>query len=233
MLIMSGAISGEAHGSLLYEAINVLMYGVLGIVLLKFGYFVQDKWLLRRVALSEHVKNGNFAAGIVTAANLVSVAIIIKGSVKWIEDEGVPGLVPVVAVFIASQLILALVTALRIKIYSMRNDGGSWQQSIAHGNSALATRFAGQLLATAIAVTAAGNLINYSSALLYEMSLAWLAVSAGIMVVVWLIYKLMVPIILAKTDIVQEVDVEKNIGIAAIEASIFVGIASLITSFLG
>ncbi len=232
MLIMSGAISGDAHASLMQEALNVLMYGVVGIVLLKVGFLVQDKLLLRKICVRDEIKKGNTAVAITAAANLIAVGIVIRTSITWVEDDGMNGLLPVVLVFIASQIILAAVTLLRTFIFAKRNPNNTWQNAIQGNNIALAIRFAAQMLATAFALSSVAYLVNYSSILLFEIVYTWLGLGLAVMVVVWLLYTLACPIVLRKINVVEEVDQQRNVGVAAIEAALFLGIATLFMGFM-
>lgn len=232
MLIMSGAVSGIAQASLLNEAINVAMYAVLGIVLLKVGFLIQDRLLLRSISLAEEIKSGNVSAALVAAVNLIAVGIIVRGAITWVEAEGVRGIVPVLLVFVASQAVLGAVTFLRFQVYSKRNDGTTWQSAIKANNLAIALRFAGQLFATSLVVASVGHVISYSSTLPIELGYTWLGFSLAAVAIVWVIYRLVLPIVLSKVNIAQEVDRQQNIGVAAIEAAIFVGPAAIIMGFV-
>lgn len=232
MMIMSGAISGDANAALIQEALNVLMYGVLGIVLLKVGFLIQDKILLRKLCVRDEIKKGNNAVAIAAAANLITVGIIIRTSITWVEDDGLAGLLPVVLVFIASQIVLAIVTLLRTFVFAKRNPGKTWQAAIQDGNAALAVRFAGQMLATAFATSSVAYLVNYSSTLLIEMTYMWLGLGLAVMAIVWVLYRLACPIVLSKINIAEEVDQQQNMAVAAIEAALFLGIAALFMGFM-
>ncbi len=232
MLIMSGAISGTAQASLAKEALNVSIYGVLGIVLLKTGYLVQDKAILRGICTSDEIRKGNLAAAIVVGINLVAIGLIIRTSIVWVEDESFYGLIPVLLVFIASQIILAAVTLIRTFVYAKRNPGDTWQGAIQNRSIAVAIRFAGQLLATSLALSSVAYLVNYSSERLLETALAWLGMGFAVMLGIWIIYRIAFPIVLTKVNIVEEVDKQQNVGVAMVEAAIFIGIAALFKGFL-
>lgn len=232
MMIMSGAISGDAHAALGQEALSVFMYGALGIVLLKIGFLIQDKILLRTINVSDEIKKGNTAVAIAAAANLIAVGIVIRTSIMWVEDSSLNGLLSVVLVFIGSQIVLAAVTLLRTFIFAKRNPGKTWQSAIQGNNTALAIRFAGQMLATAFATSSVTYLVNYSSTLLFEITYLWLALGLMVMIIVWVLYRLACTIVLSKINLVEEVDQQGNIGVAAIEAALFLGIAALFIGFM-
>jgi uncharacterized membrane protein YjfL (UPF0719 family) len=129
-------------------------------------------------------------------------------------------------------IILTLVTVIRSTVYAKRNDGKKWVDAIKENNIAIAIRYAGQVIGTAIAVKGVSSLVVYSNTLLLNIAITWLALGLGVMLLVWIIYKLVTPIILSKINLVEEVDQQGNIGVAFIEAMIFIGIAILTLTYL-
>lgn len=231
LLIMAGAITGDSKATLLFEALSVLAYGALGLLLLKIGLLILDNIVLRDLSVKEQIKSGNISLGIVVAAKLVSIGIIIRGAITWSEDDSIYVLAPIFIVFFVSQIALAVVTIIRSKVYASRHNGASWQQALVQGNPALAMRYAGQLLGTALTLSAIGNLVTYSSSFLLETALYWAAYSLGALIIIWASYRLILPILLTGINIVEEVDEQQNMGVAAIEASIFIGISALLLGF--
>lgn len=231
-LVLSAAITGDAAGSFQHEVINVLLYSVIGIVLLKIGLLVQESVILRRFSVREQLQGSNMAVAIVIAANLIAVGLIIRSAMSWVEADDYTGLPAVGVVFVASQIILLLVTLLRSKVYASRHSGASWQDAIKNGNAALALRYAGQIIATALTLTATGGLINYLPNQLHQVAIAWLGLGIVALLTLWLLYRITLPVILTGINIVEEVDDQQNMGIAWIEASIFMAMAVLLNAFL-
>lgn len=232
MIIMSASVAGEAQSSLVNEFLFVLIYAVLGVVLLKVGFVIQDKLILRGFSSSEQIRAGNVSAALVVAVNLVAIGVVIRNAIMWVEHDGYRGLLPVLLVFIASQIILGAVTAIRAAVYGKRNPGKTWEQAIVANNLAIALRFCGQLLATALALSSVGYFLNYSSTLIVEIMVSWLGLGILVMLGVWGFYRLAFPIVLSNVDITEEVDVQQNVGVAAVEAALFIGIASLFLGFI-
>jgi putative membrane protein len=56
------------------------IWSILGIILLTFGYKVFD-WVLRRVDFDAELAKGNIAVGIVAAAVILAVAIVIHAAI--------------------------------------------------------------------------------------------------------------------------------------------------------
>ena len=232
LLVMSGAISGDAQASLQNEFVSILAFGLAGIVMLKIGFLVQDKLVVRGVSLIDEIKNGKMAAAIVSGVNLVAIAMIIRSAIYWSEESTLNALLPVSIVFVCALIILTLVTVIRSTVYAKRNAGKKWVDAIKENNIAIAIRYAGQVIGTAIAVKGVSSLVVYSNTLLLNIAITWLVFGLGVMLLVWIIYKLVTPIILSKINLVEEVDQQGNIGVAFIEAMIFIGIAILTLTYL-
>jgi uncharacterized membrane protein YjfL (UPF0719 family) len=231
-LVMSAAVTGEAAVSLLAEATHVMTYAVSGLVLLKLGMLINEKIILRGFSIKQKIAENNLAVGTTSAVNLMAQGLIIAAAIKWVEVDDWTGIGAVALVWLASQLVLLAVTRLRMAIYKKRHQGGCWQDAIAAGNCALAIRYAGQIIATALAVTAVSNIVLYAPSLILYSVAAWLAYSLAMVVVIWLLYRLVLPAILPGVDIVSEVDDQQNIGVAFIEASVFIGLAVILKSLL-
>ncbi len=231
-LVLSSAISGDVASAIGMEIINVITYAALGILLLKVGLLVQEKLILRGFSIKDELKNANMAVAIVVSANLIAVGLIIRSAMEWVEVDSYTSLPAVAIVFISSQLILLLVTLLRSRVYASRHNGSSWQGAIKGGNAALAIRYAGQIVATALTLTAVGGLVSFAPNQLHLVALAWLGLGIITLVLLWALYRLVLPILLSGVNIVEEVDEQKNIGVAWIEAAIFLSMAILLNAFL-
>ena len=239
MLIMAGAISGEASTPL-NEMISIAAFTLIGMVLLKVGMWVLDHWVLKDIDLMAEIKGNNVAAAIVVASNLIATGLVLQAAIYWTEGDLLTALMMVCLVFVCSLLPLTATSYLRKKVYASRNIGASWQQAIKGGNTALAMRYAGHILGTSIVIQAASDLLVYlpnavshldpSAALL---SLAyWLLVSLVLVPLVWILYRIAQPIVLHGVNVVEEVDQQHNTGVACIEAVMFIGFALLIKMFI-
>jgi len=239
--MLTGVMSGESLDSFLNEIISLLMYGVLGSILLILGVLIQDKIVIRDVTLSEEIRNGNLSAAIIVAVNMATVGLVAKKTLTWVDSEGAAGLLPVISVFIASQVVLALIAFLRMAVYKSRNKSNSsngidapesWSGAIKAGNVAIALRYAGQLLATGVAIMAASLLVDGEDLSLINSVMYWFGYSIGISLVIWLAYRVSLLLVLFKVDVVQEVDHQQNVGVAAIEFALFVSLAFMVLAYL-
>lgn len=235
-LILTGAASGEASISWAAELGTVAIYAVVGIVLLKIGILINDAVIFHKFSLKQAIGEQNVAAGTVQAANLLALGVLILGAIDWAEGVGWLALLSVAIVFFLAQIVLLGVTRLRSAIYARRHDGAALQLAIEGGNSALAIRYAGHLLGTALAASSAGGMVAYlpgtaiELAVVYGSWLAWAVVLAVVLSVLSIIAQ---RVVLMGIDTVEEVDNQRNVGVAAIEAAIFIGFGLVIAGVLG
>lgn len=241
IFMLTGVQSGDALNNHFAEAVSLLMYGALGSLLLVAGVMIQDKIVIRDVNLADEIRLGNMSAAIIVAANMAVVGLVAKKTLSWVDSEHLDGLVPVIAVFVVSQLVLAAVACLRMAVYSSRNRKNSsngieapetWQGAIKAGNVAIAIRYAGQLIATGIAITITSALVDSESLGLFQSVGFWALYSFGLAGIIWGAYRLFLPLVLFKVNVVEEVDHQSNVGVAAVEAALLIALAFMVLAYL-
>ncbi|MCB1647012.1 MAG: DUF350 domain-containing protein [Pseudomonadales bacterium] len=223
-LMLTGAISGDPAVSYVKEAANVAMYGVLGLVLIKTGRLIQDKLIFRELPVQARIRDGNLAAALVDAANTLAIGLTLRAVMLWVESDSVNGLLVVVAAFVATQLLLGLVSYYRMAVFARRNPGATLQGALADGHVAVAIRFLGHMVGVALALTAASGVVSYTMDTLALALLLWFAVTVLFTVLVSLFAIIARNIILMGINVVEEVDQQHNIGVAAIEAAVYIAV---------
>ncbi len=235
-LILAAAGAGDPAVTLVEEFGTVVSYAIVGVVLLKVGMLVNDWIIFHKFSIKAAINAQNPAAGTVQAANLVALGILINGAIEWASGGLVEGLISVAVVFFLAQFVVLGVTRARAAIYARRHAGERWQGAIEAGNTALGVRYAGHLIGTALASSSAGGMVVF---------VAGVASAAFIPYVAWLIWAVVLAVallglamlaqrvILAGINPVEEVDNRRNIGVAAIEAAIFVGVGLVIRAVAG
>lgn len=173
-IVLTGAITGESAESFLLEAIGMLTYGVLGLVLIKVGRIIHDRFALNQLNKTELIKAGNITVGIVDAAGAIATAIIIRAVLLWVYGIDVNTFIAILSGFVVSQAMLVLVTRIKEKQYAKHNQDDCLQEAFSNGQVALAIRYAGQVISTALAVTAASYFFSYSPETLVINLLGWL-----------------------------------------------------------
>ncbi len=235
-LVLAAATAGESALDYRTEAGTVAAFAVVGLVLLKLGIVFNDLVMFHKFSVKSAIKARNAAAGTVQAANLVAIGVLINGAINWAGDDLVQGLISVVATYVLALAVLLAVTRVRAGIYAKRNDGERWQSAIENGNTALAVRYAGHLVGTALAASAAGGMVSFVAGvaaaawLAYVAWLVWAVVLAAVLLALSMLAQ---AVILRGVDVVDEVDRQRNVGVAAIEAAVFVGVGLIIRAAAG
>lgn len=230
-LVLASAAAGDPAVTFGEELLAVAAYAIVGLALLKLGIVVNDWIVFRDFSVTAAIRGQNTAAGTVQAANLLAVGVLINGAINWAEGSLAQGLVSVAVTFFLAQLVVLGVTRTRAAIYARRHDGERWQAAIEGGNTALAVRYAGHLIGTALASSSAGGmvvfaaLIDASAVFAYAAWLFWAVVLAAALL---LLSMLAQKAILRGVDVVEEVDRQRNVGVAAIEAAVFIGVGIVI-----
>lgn len=233
-IVLTGITSGDFADSLLDEALLMAGYGLIGIALIKLGHFFQDKVALQKVDLHDEIVKGNVTAAMIEFGHIVTVAIVVRSALIWVLTEGWYGLPVVVAAFIIGNLIMLLVSQYRVQLYKRTNrSGDSLQQAILDDNLAVGIRYAGFLAGCGLAITAATGIAPYAADNILLSLLFW-ALSALACIIAFIVLHLItIKVILSGTDISDEVNRQKNIGVAVISASISFAIGITMATLLG
>jgi len=231
-IVLTGAITGETAASYMMEIIGMFAYGLYGLILIKIGRIVHDKLALHELDKTEQIKNRNITIGIVDAAGAIATAIVVRAVLLWVEGLSISTFIAITAGFIVSQAMLVLVTRIKEKQYARNNQEDSMQEAFANGQVALAMRYAGQVISTALAVTAASHFLIYSPETLLANLLGWLIFSIIMTILVALLTTIAKRLVLWGVNLVEEVDQQHNIGVAAVEMAISISIALILTALM-
>ncbi|NMM42534.1 DUF350 domain-containing protein [Pseudoalteromonas arctica] len=233
-IVLTGVSSGAFAVSLQQEALQMAAYGLLAIVLIKLGHFFQDKVALRKVSLHDEIVKGNVTAAVIDFGHVVSVAIVIRSALFWVATEGWHGLPIIIAAFIIGSIALLLVSQYRVQLFKRTNRSGDClQQAIVDGNLAVGIRYAGFLIGSALALTAASGIAPYAADSINTSLIFW-AISALVSLVAFIVLHLItIKIILSGCDISDEVNRQKNVGVATISAAISFAVGITMATLLG
>ena len=233
-IVLTGVSSGAFAVNLQQEALQMAAYGLLAIVLIKLGHFFQDKVALRKVSLHDEIVKGNVTAAVIDFGHVVSVAIVIRSALFWVATEGWHGLPIVIAAFIIGSIALLLVSQYRVQLFKRTNRSGDClQQAIVDGNLAVGIRYAGFLIGSALALTAASGIAPYAADSINTSLIFW-AISALVSLIAFIVLHLItIKIILSGCDISDEVNRQKNVGVATISAAISFAVGITMATLLG
>ena len=231
-IVLTGAITGENAESYLMEIIGMASYGILGLILIKIGRIFHDRFALNKIDKNAEIKSRNIAVGIVDASGAIATAIVIRAVLLWVYGLDISTFTAIVAGFIVSQAMLVLVTRLKERQYAKNNQNHSMQKAFAEGHVALAIRYAGQAISTALAVTAASHFLTYSPDTLLVNLVGWLVFGMLMTLLVALLTSIAKRLVLMGINLVEEVDQQHNIGVASVEMAISISIALILTALM-
>jgi len=231
-IVLTGAISGEAGTSYQQEIIGMSLYGVAGLILIKLGRVIHDKFALNGLDKAEQISVGNISVAIIDAAALIATALIIRANLLWASDLNLNTAIAIVSGFVVSQALLILVTRLREASYRRGNQGAQFQEAIAGGQVALAIRHAGFLIATGFALTAASNFLVYNPTAYVENVLGWLIFGVIMISLLYVLVPLVKKLVLSRIDLTAEVDHQHNIGVAALEFVISISVSLILMALM-
>jgi len=221
-IALTGAASGEFGHSLINEATNMLGYGIVALVLIKVGLFIQDKLIFTQVAIQKEIANGNTAAAFMDLGNSIAVALLIRSAMIWVEGTGLQTLLVVLIVFVLSQVLLMLATMYRKVLFAKRNAGKSFQDAIAAGNTALAIRYIAYLSGVAMVFTSATGFVTFKGEAMVESLIGWTVIAAILAILYSLIVIIARKVIIAGLNIAEQVDQKGNVEVAAVEGAIYI-----------
>jgi uncharacterized membrane protein YjfL (UPF0719 family) len=232
-IMLMGVVSGDAGYSLANEAFTVILFGLIGIVLMWVTRIVFDRVSFPHLSIHQQIMNGNMAASIIDACNMIATAIIIKGAMIWVDGGLKVAVMAVIASFIASQVMMSLATLYRVKIFEKRHQGSKLHTAIEENNIALALRFSAYRLGIAIAVSAAFTAVEYAPDAFMTVFMLWFAVALALFVLLTLVAIVIRHGVLRGVNVGEEVGQQGNIAVGAIEGSIYIVVGLLLAGLIG
>lgn len=231
-IVLSGAITGQAAPSYSMEAIGMSAYGLFGLLLIKVGRYLHDRLALNKLDKVAQIKAKNITVGIVDATSVIATAIIIRAVLIWVDGLDVYTFIAITSGFVVSQAILVIVTRMRERNYAKNNQADSFQDALAEGQIALALRYSGQVISTAMAVTAASYFLSYSPETIVGNLVGWFTIGVVMTLLVSILAYIAKRIVLLGINMVEEVDQQHNVGVASIEMAISIAIAFILMGLM-
>ncbi|TWX64383.1 DUF350 domain-containing protein [Colwellia sp. C1TZA3] len=231
-IVLTGAITGENADSYLMEIVGMASYGILGLILIKVGRVFHDRFALNQIDKNAQIKARNISVGIVDAAGAIATAIIIRAVLLWVYGLDINTFAAIIAGFIVSQAMLVLVTRIKEHQYAKNNQNSCMQNAFAEGQVALAIRYAGQVISTALAVTAASHFLTYSPETLLANIVGWFVFGMVMTILVAILTSIAKRLVLMGINLVEEVDHQHNVGVACVEMAISISIALILTALM-
>ncbi|WP_372881335.1 DUF350 domain-containing protein [Psychromonas sp.] len=230
-IALSGAITGELAGTYTVELMGMLTYGIIGLLLIKAGRHIHDKFALPDFHKHELILQKNISVGVADAASVIATAIVVRAALLWAEGLGIKTFVAILSAWIISQLMLLIITRIFEWGYA-RSNGISFQAALEKGQLALAIRYSGYLISTAMSVTAASYFVVYDAQSLWAGIAQWTIMSVILMVALTILTSVAKFIVLWGINRREEVEDQQNVGIATVELATSFAIALLLMGLM-
>ncbi|MDM7859614.1 DUF350 domain-containing protein [Alteromonas sp. ASW11-36] len=233
LLIVLGAVVGRHAGEGYEEAaLGMVVFGLISIVLVKFGRFAHDKLVLHRVDTDAMIQDKNVSIALVDAASAIASAIILRSMLVWVEGTDLNAIVAVFSGFSVVLVVQLMITRLYEMRFASDNQNDSLQKILGKGQIALAIEHAGSLLGTALVVSSGASILSYDPHTYVSNLTGWLFTSFSLALGLFITVNVAKRIVLAGIDWRQEVDQQHNIGVAAIQFILSVGVALIVLGVL-
>lgn len=231
LTIVLSAVVGR-HVGMGFEAaaIGMLLFGALGILLVKIGRFAHDKLVLNRLDKDLMIEEKNVSVALVDASSAIASAIIIKSIITWAQGADMNAFVAVFSGAVVVLAVLLFATRLYEFRFAEENQNSGFQRTLCNGQIALAIQHGGNLIGIAIAVSSASRLLIYKPEAYVSNVTGWLFAGLVLAASLMVMTSIAKRIVLAGVSWKSEVALQHNIGIASIEAVLSIGIALLFSN---
>lgn len=226
LCIVLGSVVGRHVGqSYVDAAIGMFWFGLVSIALVRLGRFAHDKLVLNRLHKEEMIVEKNISVAVVDAASSIASAIMLRGILLWVEGTDLDAIVAVTSGFIVVLIVLLVKTRMYEARFASQNQNDSFQKTLRKGQLALAIEHSGNLIGTAIVVSASASLLIYTPETYVSNVTGWLILSLLLVGALEVFVAAAKRIVLFGVDWKQEVDQQVNVGVAFIQLVLVVGIA--------
>ncbi len=234
LCIVLSSVVGR-HVGLGYEqaVVGMLTFGLVGIVLVKFGRFAHDKLVLNRLDSQAMIADRSVSVALVDAASLIASAIILRSMMLWVDGSDANAIIAIITGFLVVLAVLLVLTRLIERRYAKGNQNDSFQGALRKGQLALAIEHSGNLLGTATIVASAGSLLTYNPKGYVSNVTGWLGISVILTVSLMILVAMSKRVILFGMDYRQEIDQQHNVGVACLALTLSIGIALVVNGVLG
>ena len=230
-IVLSSVIGRHIGQGLEKAALGMLIFGVVGILLVRIGRYIHDKVVLNRIDTVALLKKKNVGIALVDAASAVASAIIIRSMIFWVEGSDANAVIAITSGFFVVLAISIVLTRVYEYRFAQCNQNDSFQGALKRGQLAVAIDHAGNILGTAIVVTTSAELLVYSAANYVSNVTGWLFMSLILAVGLQLLVYIGKTLVLFGVDINREIDQHHNIGIACVGVALNMGLAMLVAGF--
>ena len=233
LCIVVGSVVGRHVGQGYLEATKgMLIFGLTGVLLVKFGRYAHDKIVLNKLDTMDLIGERSVSVALVDAASLIASAIILRSMMLWVDGSDMNAIIAIVTGFTVVLALLLMMTRVYEIRYARDNQNDSFQGALRKGQLALAVEHAGNLLGIAMIVSSASHLLTYHPSGYVSNITGWLATGVVLSLALLVLVTISKKLLLFGLNYRQEVDQQHNIGVACLELTLSIGIALIVNGVL-
>ena len=233
LCIVLSSVEGRHVGEGYWEAATgMLLFGVVGIVLVKAGRTLHDVLILDRIDTTAAILDRNTSVALVDAASAVASAIILRSMMLWVEGGDSNALIGIVSGYTVVLALLMVMTRLYEIRFARSNQNTSFQAALKKGQLAIAIEHAGNLLGTATIVTSASHLLRYHPDGYVSNVTGWLIMSIALSIALFVLNLVSKYLVFWGMNFREEVEQQHNVGVASLLFSLSIGMALVINGVL-
>ncbi|WP_304131899.1 DUF350 domain-containing protein [Mesonia mobilis] len=223
LIIIGGSIIGPSEG-LVNDIIDILSYGLLGIILLNLSIIISDKIILRHFSIKKEViEDKNVGVGVIEGAISIGSGLIIFGAISGEGYSLLHGIISTLIFWAIGQVVLIITT----RVYNMITSYNI-HKHLEEDNFAVGIGYAGALIAISIIIKfGISGVFDDWTDVVFE---AGVEILIGLLLLPLMRY-LTDKILLPGANLTEEIiNQEKpNIGASLIEGFAYIGGAILLT----
>jgi len=227
MMIVLVAISGEVATDIKTEIGLIFIYGGLGIFIMLITRLIFDKITLNKINIKDEILNGNISVSIVDSGNIISSSIIIYNLLNNKVLDSYDSMLTILVYFLFCQLSFYLCFFIRRILFYLKSKT-SLTKSLLEDNKAVAIRFLGYNIATAIIIT---TVLYFCIVEKMPIELLLLLFTL-LLLLLYLFTNLINKVILFGIDIREEIDIQDNFAIGLVEAVVVISVSLIMMGIL-
>ncbi|WP_026377212.1 ATP synthase F0 subunit A [Aestuariibacter salexigens] len=231
-IVLAGAAGRQMEKGYGEAIISMVLFGIVGIFLVRVGRVAHDKLILHQLDKEAVLRERGTSVAVVDASSAVASAIIINSIMIWTTGTDTNAIVAIISGFLVVHAILLITTRLIERRFAASNQNGSMQDALCKGQLALSIEHSGNLIGTAIIVSAASSLLVYQPAGYVSNITGWLIVGVALTLLLKALQIIGKRIVLFRLNWREEVYQQDNVGVASLLWVMSVGLALIISGLL-
>ncbi len=232
--LLAGAVSGAPEGAA--HPLDIVVFGLLGVVLLRLGAVTADRLILSRFSVrKELTEDRNLGVAFVTGGVSLGTGVVLAGALAGESSGLLMGVLTTLEYFLLSQLVLVAAALIYLRLVRYRYLDGSLHGVIEeledNDNAAVGLAFGGYLVGVALVVSAGviGSDITSWDAL--ASAVGTLALSSVLGIGTMLLVRPFVDrAVVPYAPVNSEVGEQRNLAIGGLSAAFYAGLGALLYS---